>query len=185
MAAAADRQQNENTVRLQKRAQEIRRYQSEIESLVIRKFLHFSLFSHKILIHFKNFFSELREEIVLLTGSKIRLKFSLPVLQMPETIAGECIDVRSCRIEPDLVRDPAEEELIREVAMVRELRGLFERVLDQIEVQLSANKSSKDQLEIAWSDKKEAGEIEADNVCLKNNSPNILYHAGATRIQAE
>lgn len=56
---------------------------------------------------------DFREEIVLLTETKIKLKFSLPALKMPESIAGECIERRTTRIEPDLVKDDVEVELVK------------------------------------------------------------------------
>lgn len=55
---------------------------------------------------------------MLLTEAKVRLKFALPALKMPESITGECIDKRTCRIEPDLVKDEVDAELVN-VSFVR------------------------------------------------------------------
>lgn len=162
IAAATDKQQTENSLRLQHRVQDIRRNQNEIEALV----------------------KDLREEIVLLTEAKVRLKFALPILKMPESIAGECIERRTSRIDPDLVRDEVEEELIKELAMIHEVRILYEKIIGEIENQMLANRACKDQLEMNWSDKKETVELESVNARLRNDSPTISFHQGATRIQA-
>lgn len=73
-------------------------------------------------------------------GERQRLKTALGVLQIPEAIAGECLELRSSRMEPDLCRDGPEEELIREVALVNECRDLMNRILKQMEEQLEHNK---------------------------------------------
>jgi tektin-4 len=55
------------------------------------------------------------------------------------------------------------------------------RLLKQVEEQLRHNKAIKQRLEMDWSDKKEAYEIEAINAGLHNSSKTILFKPGATR----
>lgn len=85
-------------------------------------------------------------------------------------------------MEPDLVRDNVEEELIRELALIKEINDLFERTLKDVEIQLTANKSSKARLEVDWSDKQIAFDIDNLNCSLTIKSNIILFRPGATRL---
>ncbi|KAK6638595.1 hypothetical protein RUM43_006862 [Polyplax serrata] len=155
----SDKHQSQNTARLEERVKDVRDCKDEIEGLV------------------RNF----REEIVLLTETKIKLKFSLPALKMPESIAGECIERRTTRIEPDLVKDDVEVELVKELAMIKNVRHMCEETLKEIDRQIQANKSCKNQLELTWSDKKETCTLDSINASLRNSTPIIMYHLGAAR----
>lgn len=53
--------------------------------------------------------------------------------------------------------------------------------LKQVEEQLRHNKAIKQRLEMDWSDKKEAYEIEAINAGLHTSSTTLLFKPGATR----
>jgi len=55
----------------------------------------------------------MNDEINTLEVQRQRLKMAVRVLRMPESIAGECLARRTARLERDLVRDKAEEELIK------------------------------------------------------------------------
>lgn len=68
--------------------------------------------------------------------------------------------------------------------MIHEVRILYEKIIGEIENQMLANKACKDQLEYNWSDKKETCELESINARLRNDSPTISFHHGATRVQA-
>lgn len=57
--------------------------------------------------------AEMVEEIELLEGERRRVKQSLSVLVIPESISGDLLQLRSCRLEPDLVRDRVEDELVK------------------------------------------------------------------------
>jgi tektin-4 len=56
----------------------------------------------------------------------------------------------------------------------------MERMLKQTEEQIFNNKAIKQRMEMDWSDKKHAYEIETVNVGLHNTSPTILFKPGAT-----
>jgi tektin-4 len=71
---------------------------------------------------------------------------------------------------------------LQEVALTYEVRDVMTRLLTQMEEQLVINKAAKQDLEMDWSDKKEAHAIDSVNIGLKNNSPTILFKPGATRI---
>jgi len=90
-AADTDRKQNDNTKRLSQRAHDVHRWKVELE--------------HAIRV--------MNDEINTLELQRQRLKMAVGVLRMPESIAGECLARRTARLERDLVRDKAEEELIK------------------------------------------------------------------------
>ncbi|XP_069675071.1 tektin-4 isoform X2 [Periplaneta americana] len=158
-ATDTDKKQSDNTLRLSQRAHEVHRWKVELEHAI----------------------NAMADEINTLALQRQRLRTAMGVLRMPESIAGECLDRRTGRLEPDLVRDKAEEELIKESALISEVRDLMERMLKQMEEQLRHNKAIKQRVEMDWSDKKENYDIEAVNVGLRNTSSTLLFRPGATR----
>lgn len=88
---------------------------------------------------------------------------------------------RATRLDPELVRDEVEEELIKEMALVAEIKILFEKTLKDIEMQLLEDKTAKQRLEYDWSDKSQAHEIDVINVALNNRSNVMLFKPGAVR----
>lgn len=87
---------------------------------------------------------------------------------------------RTGRLDPELVRDIVEEELIRELALTAEIRETFTRTLKDVEQQLLEDKTAKQRLEYDWSDKKQAHEIDAVGVALNLRSNVTLFRPGAT-----
>ncbi|XP_017771262.1 PREDICTED: tektin-4 [Nicrophorus vespilloides] len=155
--AATDRNQADSTRRLKQREQELHRWKCELERAI----------------------SASAEEIAMMQEQRRRLKQSMAVLQLPESIAGECLDRRTGRLDPELVRDEVEEELIKEMALTAEIREQFTRTLMDVEHQLLEDKTAKNRLEYDWSDKKQANEIECVNVALNNSSNTLLFRPGA------
>lgn len=70
-----------------------------------------------VVFHWKakleNAISTVMEEIELLEAERRRVKRSLSVLNIPASIAGEFLHLRSSRLESDLVRDEVEEQLTK------------------------------------------------------------------------
>lgn len=85
-----DKNQLENRDRLSKRAGVIHQWKTELNQALL----------------------EVTNEIELLEGEYRRVKQSLSILTIPESIAGEFLQIRNIRLEPDLVRDNVENELI-------------------------------------------------------------------------
>lgn len=56
---------------------------------------------------------DMTKEIELLEAERRRVKQSLSVLTVPESIAGEFLQLRSKRLDADLIRDEVEEELTK------------------------------------------------------------------------
>lgn len=99
--------------------------------------------------------------------------------------ATECLDRRCSRPDTELVRDAAEEELIREVALISEIRDLLQATLNDITQQQIENRTARERLEYDWSEKKDAAEITARNVQLNNTATTVLFKPGATRYMDE
>ncbi|XP_046972754.1 tektin-4-like [Vanessa cardui] len=121
------------------------------------------------------------DEINTLDEDRAKLKGACRILMMPEAISRECLELRTGRYEPDLVRDDAEQELIKEVAIVGEIRRVFMNTLAKVEVQMEKNKAAKSSIEFDWSDKMISLKVDRKNVTLSPESNLILYHPGVTR----
>lgn len=155
--------QSDNTKRLQNRARDIDDWKQCLERAI----------------------RAMTDEICTLEEQRRRLKQAMNVLQMPESIVTECLETRTRRPDSEIVRDEPEEELIKEKALISEIRLLFIQTLSDIEAQLRENRTNKDRLEFDWSDKKDAHENDSRNCQLSNKSLAIMFKAGATRFPAE
>lgn len=154
-----DKEQADNKKRAQQRATEIHRWKCELEKAIEASI----------------------EELTLLQEEYNRLKHASAILTLPESIASECLDRRSGRLEPELVRDEIEEELIKELALTAEIRDLFTRTLEDLGEMIAEEKNAKQRLEADWSDKLASYEVEALNVALNNRSTTIAFYPGSTR----
>lgn len=74
---------------------------------------------------------------------------------------------------------------MQEVALCFEIRDLFNRIREQIEMQLIELKAAKARMEVDWTDKIDTYDIDTHCTQLKNDSPVILWAPGATRFPAE
>lgn len=158
-----DRNQSDNTKRLQNRSREIDDWKETLQRAI----------------------SAMTDEICTMEEQRRRLKQAMNVLQMPESIASECLQTRTSRPEPELIRDEPEEELIKERALIAEIRALLIRTLADIEAQQVENRTNKQRMEFDWSDKKDAHENDSRNCHLGNKAPAIMFKQGATRFPSE
>lgn len=107
-----DKTQLESTDHLRNRAGEVYRWKIELEHLIL----------------------DITKEIELLEAEYRRVKHSLSVLTVPEAIAGEFLQLRSKRLESDLIRDEVEEELTKvsitlyQYSSITNLRYVVKRV---------------------------------------------------------
>ncbi|XP_047349358.1 tektin-4 [Vespa velutina] len=159
----ADKVQLETTEHLRTRANVVYRWKLELD----------------------NALQNITEEITLLEGERRRVKQSLSVITVPESIAGEFLQLRGTRLESDLVKDNVEKELTKEVALCSEIRDLLNRTREQIEMQLIELKAAKARMENDWTDKIDAYKIDTNCIKMNNESPLILWKPGATRFPAE
>lgn len=84
-----------------------------------------------------------------------------------------------------MIRDGPEEELIEEIALISEIRNVFNTTLNDINAQQNDNRAARERLESDWSDKMQAYEIDAKNTALNNKSQEKLFKPGATRFMDE
>lgn len=154
-----DKNQQDSTERLDYRSRDIVRWKCELERAI----------------------AAASDEIDALEMERARLKRAGAVLTLPEMIVGECLDRRTSRLGPELVRDEVEEQLTREYALFSEIRQLFNRTLDSLNIQMTENRTAKQRLEFDWSDKRMAADIDIHNVSLNNRSNIILFKPGAVR----
>ncbi|KAL1489558.1 hypothetical protein ABEB36_013511 [Hypothenemus hampei] len=152
-----DKNQEDNTKRLNQREMEIMRWKCELERAIALA----------------------AEEISFLEEQRHRLKQAASVLQMPESIAGECLERKAGRLDTELVRDDVETELIKEVALCSEIRDIFSRVLKDVELQMLENRTAKQRLEYDWSDKIVAHGIDALNSSLNTRSTILMFKPAA------
>lgn len=120
-------------------------------------------------------------EIEALETDRRRLKGASRMLMMPESIAKECIELRTNRLEPDLVRDNAEQELVKEYAIVGEIRRLFQDTLRKVDIQMEEDRAAKASIESDWSDKIASLKVDKTNLKMGPDSTLILKHQGVNR----
>ncbi|XP_071442256.1 tektin-4 [Hetaerina americana] len=155
-----DKVQAESTRRLEARSAEVRNMKIRLEHAEVA----------------------LREEMGLLERQRERLVAAMGVLKIPEQIAGECIHLRTSRLEEDLVRDAPEVELVKESSLIREVKLLMQKLIKQTEDQQTINKAAKERLELDWSDKVQAHQIDSKSMALRSDSTSTLHYPGACRV---
>ncbi|XP_017038740.1 tektin-4 [Drosophila ficusphila] len=159
LSALVAKSQNETTEKLRIRSQLIGKWKNTLENAI----------------------KAMADEISTMEVERIKLRKSMVVLGVPESIAKECIEKRTTRPDTELVRDQVEEELINELALIAEIRRLLMKTLDDFNTQQVENRTARQRLEYDWSDKKEAYEIDTLNTGLNNSSRTIMFRPGAVR----
>ncbi|KAM4697624.1 tektin-4 [Rhinophrynus dorsalis] len=120
---------------------------------------------------------DLAGETQLLVQQKGRLERALDASEIPYSIATDNLQCRERRMGAELVRDEVEVELLKEVDLIRNVQELLKRTLDQTVQQIRLNRDAKEALEMDWSDKYEAYEM--DDKCGKYNNQSTevqFYH---------
>lgn len=74
---------------------------------------------------------------------------------------------------------------MKEYALIREIRNVFERTLERVDQQMFENRTAKAKLEFDWSDKAHACDVDMLNASLNNKSNLILFRPGSTRFQTQ
>ncbi|KAH8352207.1 hypothetical protein KR084_002678 [Drosophila pseudotakahashii] len=159
LSALVAKSQNETTDKLRIRSQLIGKWKNTLENAI----------------------KAMADEISTMEVERIKLRKSMVVLGVPESIAKECIEKRATRPDTELVRDQVEEELVNELALIAEIRRLLMKTLDDFNTQQVENRTARQRLEYDWSDKKEAYEIDTLNTGLNNCSRTIMFRPGAVR----
>ncbi|XP_013883313.1 tektin-4 [Austrofundulus limnaeus] len=134
--------------------------------------------------------SELQRHIEQLqadTGSlqavRTRLERALDATETPYAISTDNLNCRVRRPGPDLVRDPVEEELLREVDLIKSVQALLKRTTAQVITQIKANTEAQQTLELDWSDKFQAYGFDDHGGRHSNTSPDTQLHPSSASMQ--
>ncbi|ALC39895.1 Tektin-A [Drosophila busckii] len=139
LSALVTKTQNETTAKLRQRTQLVGKWKNTLENAI----------------------KAMAEEISTMEEQRIRLRKSLVILGVPESIT--------------------EEELVNELALIAEIRRQLKKTLEDFESQQVENRTARQRLEYDWSEKQEAYAIDTINLGLNNNSRTIMFHPGAVR----
>ncbi|XP_048871860.1 tektin-4 [Brienomyrus brachyistius] len=139
-------------------------------------------------IHFWK--SELQQHIdqtAAATGSlvalKRRLEKALDASETPFRIAADNLSWRERRLGPDMVKDNVDEELLKEVELIRNVQSLLRRTLTQTVDQIRANREAKKSLELDWSDKCQAYSMDEQCGRYSNGSTDTQQHRSSAKLQ--
>uniref|UniRef100_A0A4W6E9I1 Tektin n=1 Tax=Lates calcarifer TaxID=8187 RepID=A0A4W6E9I1_LATCA len=118
-----------------------------------------------------------------LLGLKRRLEKALDATETPYAIATDNLNCRTRRLGPDLVKDSVEEELLKEVDLIRSVQALLKRTTAQVVTQIKLNRESKQTLELDWSDKYQAYNFDDHCGRYSNMSPDTQRHPSSAAMQ--
>ncbi|XP_041063084.1 tektin-4 [Carcharodon carcharias] len=126
---------------------------------------------------------DLLAETELLLQQKRRLEIALDAVEIAMFVSTDNLQNRERRQGPDLVKDRVEDELLKEVDLIRNVQGVLKRTLDEVIKQIRRNRDAKEVLEMDWSDKYEAYKIDVKAGGLNNQSTNIQFHPNSAKFE--
>ncbi|KAM9314318.1 tektin-4 [Pholidichthys leucotaenia] len=118
-----------------------------------------------------------------LVALKTRLEKALDTTEIPYAIATDNLNCRVRRLGPDLVKDTVEEELLKEVDLIKSIQALLKRTTAQVVSQIRLNREAKQTLEMDWSDKYEAYSFDERSGRHSNMSPNTKHYPSSATMQ--
>uniref|UniRef100_A0A3Q1J6C0 Tektin n=1 Tax=Anabas testudineus TaxID=64144 RepID=A0A3Q1J6C0_ANATE len=118
-----------------------------------------------------------------LLALKTRLEKALDATETPYAITTDNLNCRTRRLGPDLVQDTVEEELMKEVDLIRSVQDLLKRTTAQVVTQIKLNREAKHMLELDWSDKYQAYSFDDHCGRHSNRSPDTKHHPGSAAMQ--
>ncbi|XP_066497003.1 tektin-4 [Tiliqua scincoides] len=160
-AELAQRTQEDSTVKVGERLQDIHFWKSELQREI----------------------EDLTAETDLLAAQKLRLERALDATELPYSIAMDNLQCRERRLPPDLVRDQVEAELLKEAELIRNIQELLKRTLKQAINQMQLNRDQKQICEMDWSDKVETYNIDEKCGRYNNQSTNIQFHPSSSKFE--
>lgn len=134
-----------------------------------------------------------------------RLEYAIQATEVPTQISKDCLSNRQRRIDNDLVQDNTENQLLKELEVISQVRDTLTECLRNAREQLTASREAKHQLEMDWSDKVlllyglfkvqnilppyfmnfqlRAHQLDSKNTSLKNSRGNVMHRPGAALYQ--
>lgn len=82
-----------------------------------------------------------------------RLENAIQATEVPTQIAKDCLANRQRRIDSDLVQDNTENQLLKELELISDVKATMSEFLRNARDQLVASREAKHNLEMDWSDK--------------------------------
>ncbi|KAG5854082.1 hypothetical protein ANANG_G00033760 [Anguilla anguilla] len=119
----------------------------------------------------------------MLLGQKRRLEKALEATEIPYAIATDNLTCRERRLGPDLVKDEVEDQLLKEVELIRSIQALLKKTLNEAINQIRANREAKQTLELDWSDKFQAYSMDVQCGRYSNRSMDIQNHPNSAKLQ--
>nr|XP_004665278.1 tektin-2 isoform X1 [Jaculus jaculus]XP_045006133.1 tektin-2 isoform X1 [Jaculus jaculus] len=126
--------------------------------------------------------TDLDAEIDNLTQMKESAEQNLQAKNLPLDVAIECLTLRDSRRDIDVVKDPVEEELHKEVEVIEATRKALQQKISQAFEQLCLLQEVRQQLNTDHRGKMETLEIDRGCLSLNLNSPNISLKVNPTRV---
>ncbi|XP_052574283.1 tektin-2 [Peromyscus californicus insignis] len=126
--------------------------------------------------------TDLDAEIDTLTQMKESAEQNLQAKNLPLDVAIECLTLRESRRDIDVVKDPVEEELLKEVEVIEATKKTLQQRIDQTFQQLCLLQEIRQQLSSDHRDKMETLDIDRGCLSLNLTSPNISLKVNPTRV---
>ncbi|KAM3933286.1 tektin-2 [Leptodactylus fuscus] len=125
---------------------------------------------------------EVDAEIDALTLMKDEAERALQAKNVPSDVAVECLTLRESRRDIDVVKDPVEDELHKEVQVIESVRKTLQQKISEAFEQLCLLQESRQQLN--WDHRGKMETLDIDRTCLSltKNSPNISLKVDPTRV---
>ncbi|XP_027661857.1 tektin-2 [Falco biarmicus] len=126
--------------------------------------------------------ADIDAEIDALAKVKEAAERALQAKNLPLDVSIECLTLRESRRAIDVVRDPVEEELQKEVKVIDKAKRELQQRVNEAFQQLCLLQEARQQLSSDHRRKMEALEIDRMCLSLSVNSPNISFKVNPTRV---
>ncbi|XP_010151595.1 PREDICTED: tektin-2 [Eurypyga helias] len=126
--------------------------------------------------------ADIDAEIDALAKVKDAAEGALQAKNLPLEVSIECLTLRESRRAIDVVRDPVEEELHKEVKVIEQAKRQLQQRVNEAFEQLCILQEARQQLSGDRRCKMEALEIDRMCLSLSVNSPNISFKANPARV---
>ncbi|XP_016402727.1 tektin-2-like, partial [Sinocyclocheilus rhinocerous] len=114
--------------------------------------------------------------------SKEETERALAATVLPLEVTAECLNLREGRRGKELVSDPVEAELKKEVEVIDGAQRILQQCIDQAFEQLCRLQEARQQLTIDLQDKIEALDVDMSCLSLTMRSPEISLKPNPTRV---
>uniref|UniRef100_A0A8C3W493 Tektin n=1 Tax=Catagonus wagneri TaxID=51154 RepID=A0A8C3W493_9CETA len=126
--------------------------------------------------------TDLDAEIEALTQMKESAEQNLQAKNLPLDVAIECLTLRDSRRDIDVVKDPVEEELHKEVEVIEATKKALQQKISQAFEKLCLLQEVRQQLNSDHRGKMETLDIDRGCLSLNLKSPNISLKINPTRV---